>query len=220
MNIIGIVVEGTVLGLTLSILIGPVFFTHLQTVIYRGFKAGNILSIGISASDIFLILLCYLGTAQLIDNKYYKIALGFVGGAVLIFFGIYTFLKKIRFSDLRPKSYLAANGVLKLLVKGFVLNFANPFVWFFWLGVVSLVNSTYGKNKIEILIFFSLVVGTYFFLNIIKGLLAFRIKRLIRPKTIMIINKFVGILLILFGIVLIFRVMWIENLLNIKELFH
>lgn len=220
MNLTEPVIEGIILGLTLSVLIGPVFFTHLQTVIYKGFNAGNILSIGITASDVFLIFLCYIGTAQLIDNKIYKVSVGFAGGLVLIFFGIYTYLKKMKFSDMRPKSTIDGNGIVKLLVKGFVLNFANPFVWFFWLGVVSLVNSTYGNKKFEIFLFLSAVVGTYFALNILKALLAFRIKRLIRPKTVMIVNKVVGVLLVLFGLILIIRVMMLENILNINSLIH
>lgn len=218
MNYLDPIFEGIVLGLTLSILIGPVFFSHLQTVIYKGFTAGNILSVGIVASDVFLIFLCYFGTAQLIDNKSYKITIGFIGGIVLIFFGIYTYLKKIRFKDIRMKNnVIDGSNIFKLLTKGFILNFANPFVWFFWLGVVALVNSTYGGTEFDILLFFSGVVGTYFGINVLKALLAYRIKRLIRPRTILIINRVVGVLLFFFGLILIGRIMYLENVLHFRD---
>jgi len=45
---------GIILGLTLAVLIGPVFFALLQTSIHKGFGAGVLVAIGISASDIFL----------------------------------------------------------------------------------------------------------------------------------------------------------------------
>jgi len=215
------IIEGIALGLTLSVLIGPVFFTHIQTVIYKGFTAGNILSVGITASDIFLIFLCYIGTAQLIDNKVYKISIGLIGGLVLIGFGIYTFQKRIKFKDLRPNSnVINGSGIVKLLIQGFVLNFANPFVWFFWLGVVSLVNSNFGHNKFDVILFFSAVVGTYFIINIVKAILAYRIKRLIRPKTILIINRVVGVLLVVFGFILIGRIMYQEHIFHIRDFLH
>ena len=44
-------------------LLGPGFFALLQTSIHRGFRAGMCLSIGIFLSDVFVLLLCYFGSA-------------------------------------------------------------------------------------------------------------------------------------------------------------
>jgi threonine/homoserine/homoserine lactone efflux protein len=51
-------------------------------------------------------------------------------------------------------------------------------------------------------------LGIYFVLNIVKGALSYKVKRLIKPKTIVWMNKVVGILLFVFGIVLIVRVIY------------
>ncbi|MBC8343619.1 MAG: LysE family transporter [Bacteroidetes bacterium] len=205
-----VLIEGIVLGLTLTIMIGPVFFAHLQTSIYKGFWAGTYLLIGIVLNDIALIYLSFLGTAQLLDNHNNRLILGFIGGIVLIIFGVVSYLKKVRFRDMRPTEVsLNTSGIIKYLVKGFMLNVANPFVWIFWIGVVALVSSNFnqhGNYYRDIFIFFSIVMGIYTVLNLLKGILAFRIKRLIKPRSILFINKLVGVLLVFFGLLLIIRV--------------
>ncbi|MBT3423358.1 MAG: LysE family transporter [Bacteroidetes bacterium] len=207
-----VIVEGIILGLTLTIMIGPVFFAHLQTSIYRGFWASSYLLFGIVINDVALIFLSLLGTTQLLENNNNKLIIGIIGGLILIVFGIVSYLKKIRFKDMRPiEESLTTSSAIKYIVKGFLLNIANPFVWIFWIGVVTLVGSNYGNNDnyhLDVVVFFSIVMGIYTILNLIKGALAFRIKRLIKPRSIVIMNKVVGILLVFFGILLILRVLF------------
>jgi len=45
------VFNGVIYGLVLAVLVGPVFFTLIQTSIERGFKSGVYVAIGISLSD-------------------------------------------------------------------------------------------------------------------------------------------------------------------------
>jgi threonine/homoserine/homoserine lactone efflux protein len=207
-----VLIEGILLGFTLTIMVGPVFFAHLQTALNRGFWASNYLLIGIVINDVLLIFLSFLGTAQLMEHNNNKLIIGIGGGLILIVFGFISFRKKVRISDMRPKvQALTTGGVLHYILKGFLLNVLNPFVWIFWIGVVTLLSSNYVDHEYPlpyILTFFSLVLGIYFVLNIVKGALSYKVKRLIKPKTIVWMNKVVGILLFVFGIVLIVRVIY------------
>ena len=58
--------QGVVVGLTFAVLLGPGFFSLLQTSIHSGFRAGICLSIGIFLSDVFVLLLCYFGISHLL----------------------------------------------------------------------------------------------------------------------------------------------------------
>ncbi len=51
--------SGFTFGLLLAVMLGPVFFTLLQTSLHEGFKAGVHLAIGVLISDATLIALCY-----------------------------------------------------------------------------------------------------------------------------------------------------------------
>ena len=61
--------QGIILGLTLSALLGPAIFTLLQTSIHRGVKSGVFLAFGIFLSDVSVVYLALLGALQLINQK-------------------------------------------------------------------------------------------------------------------------------------------------------
>ena len=90
-------VHGILLGLLLSILIGPVFFMLIKTSINDGFRDAMYLEAGIFLSDIFCISVSYLGLAQLFVKPEYEKLILIAGGIILLIFGISTYLshKKI-----------------------------------------------------------------------------------------------------------------------------
>lgn len=198
--------EGIILGLTIAILLGPAFFTLLQTSIHRGFRSGAILAIGIFLSDLSLVLLSYFGAAKILRDNTNHLYFGLIGGAVLLGVGIYTFRKKVL-----PEEYAEENdkvpGPVTYLLKGYFMNITNPFLWLFWVSVVVSVSSNYGVNTPQMLIFFSGMLGTILVTDLLKSYGANLIKRYLKPNILTIINRVTGILLILFGLLLIARVL-------------
>ena len=92
-------IQGAILGLTLSALLGPALFTLLQTSIHRGLKSGIFLAFGIFLSDVSVVYLAFLGALQLISQRSNYLIAGILGGSILIGFGLYTFLHKIHIDD-------------------------------------------------------------------------------------------------------------------------
>lgn len=91
-----IVAKGLLSGIVLSFLIGPVFFTIIQTSIERGFNSGALVAIGVSISDTCYILLTYLGLSHLTENPVIKVYLTYLGGTILLLFGAYYLFVKSR----------------------------------------------------------------------------------------------------------------------------
>ena len=60
-------IKGLVLGLILSISVGPVIFAIIKQSIYNGHKAGYIFVAGVSASDISLVIACNFFTSLFTD---------------------------------------------------------------------------------------------------------------------------------------------------------
>jgi len=58
--------NGLFFGLTLTILLGPIFFALIQTGVERGFRAGVVLGSGIWISDIIFIIAVYLGVSRIV----------------------------------------------------------------------------------------------------------------------------------------------------------
>lgn len=198
--------QGIILGLTLSALLGPALFTLLQTSIHRGWKSGTFLAFGIFLSDVSVVYLAFLGALQLINQKNNYMIAGIIGGSILIGFGIYTFLHKIRIDDNSTGIEVRVPGPITYILKGFFLNIMNPFVWFFWISAMVGVSSTYGTNKHGIMIFFVGTLITVFATDVLKVFIAHRIKNHLKANILIRVNHFVGLLLIAFGLFLIVRV--------------
>jgi threonine/homoserine/homoserine lactone efflux protein len=198
--------EGIFIGLTMAVMLGPALFALLQTSISRGTRPGVILALGIALSDLTVLVMSYLGAAQLLTDGKRSLTVGLIGGSILIIFGIVTFTRKVQIAD--PSNLLEAKrvpGPITYLFKGFFLNFANPFVWFLWFTIMMGVSGTYGSKLSSISALFGGTVLTIFCTDVLKVMIAGRIKHYLTPKILNFVNYAVGILLVIFGIVLIIR---------------
>lgn len=197
--------EGMILGLTLAIMLGPAMFSLIQTSIHRGLYRGMLLAGGIFLSDLSLVMLCYLGAIQVIGNDRNYLMFGVIGGIILMIFGVVTFLRKVHVSDDNNLIDVKMPGPLTFIFKGFFLNFANPFVWIFWVSVMVSVSSGYGTDSWSIKTFFFGSLLTIFSTDVLKVIVANHLKRYFKPRILIMINHFVGILLVIFGLYLLVR---------------
>lgn len=201
--------EGALLGLLVAISLGPAFFAIIQTSINKGFKYGVFMAMGISLSDMSLVTISYLIGATLFDDPQNKVYVGLIGGIILIIFGSVSWAKKPEILKRRNVNYQTPAGKPLFLytIRGFFLNIANPFLFFFWFGALGFV----GKNAVEgnmlesTIMFFAGTFSVVFATDILKSYVGDKIKGFLRPRKELILNKTVGIALVIFGVVLIFR---------------
>ncbi len=202
------ILKGILLGLTLAVLFGPAFFSLVQTSIHRGFKSGVFLAIGIFISDLTLVFLSYLGASQILNAPQNQKIVGLSGGLMLIIFGIYTFLHKMHITE-NDGVEVKKPGFITYILKGFFLNLANPTVWIYWIFWVGVVTSELGtKDGIDIKLvftFFTATLLTVFLTDLLKCFISFRIKIYLNNKMLKSINHIVGILLLIFGLYLIYN---------------
>ncbi|MDR1847393.1 MAG: LysE family translocator [Bacteroidales bacterium] len=198
--------RGILFGLTLSLMIGPAFFSLIQTSITRGFRSGSRLAMGISLSDIAMVFIAWYGISALFETTQAQRILSIAGGAVLIGFGIYTALLKHKSAKEKNIEKAAYSDLtkyrFKYMVKGFVFNIANPSIWIYWLIPISVATSTYTK-KIEQMIFLISILITCLASDILKCAIAHTLKRFMTDHVLTVINRIVGIILIVFGTYLI-----------------
>jgi len=201
---------GTLLGLILSITLGPAFFSIIQTSIDRGFKSAFYIAVGISLSDLALIGLSFLGVSHIIHIGNNQEIFGIVGGTILIMFGVYTFLKKPEMLKRRlgGKFKISNPNIATFIGKGFLLNIANPFLWIFWLSAMSGLSQQVAPELLNayMITFFSGTVITVFSLDILKSYVGLKIKKYLSIRKQLYMNRIVGISLVIFGIVLIVRI--------------
>lgn len=228
-------IQGIILGLSLSFMVGPLLFAILQAGIERGFRAGLAVAGGIWASDVLYVLAVLFGLevmAAITALPGFKVAAGLAGGALLVAFGLGSLMMKnkstgnrtFRLSRSEPfmataRSDSGANttgreGTSMVLpsyriyfLRGFLLNTINPFTVFFWLGITGAVLIPNGWNDSQILIFLGGMLATLVVTDTLKAYAAKRIRRFLTPRHTQQVRQGIGVLLIVFGIVLVARVL-------------
>ncbi|MFD2202942.1 LysE family translocator [Shivajiella indica] len=196
--------EGFSMGLLLSAMIGPVFFTLIQSSLEKGFRYATILALGILISDLLYVLITYFGVSFLAKFPNFQFILAIGGGIVLVGFGISTFIKK---NKERPNT--GGVPVLKgqkrsAFFKGFSINGINPFVLLFWLSVAGLVSINEQYSKPDVVFYYTGILATVFSIDLLKSFVAKQLRNFVTPKLMGKLNKLVGIALFFFGL----RLFW------------
>lgn len=194
-----IVINGFLFGLLLCVLIGPVFFALIQNSIEKGFWSGFFMAIGIALSDSFYIVVTYLGISQLVDNPQFNMWLGGIGGLIMLGFGIVYLVKPVPKKGLK-QLHQQDTQWFQQIMKGFLLNGINPFVLFFWLGIISKVTLDFQYNTNQSISFFVVLIVTVFLSDVAKSYFATKLSQIVTPRFMKIMNRVVGIALILFSL--------------------
>lgn len=197
------VLKGVVSGLVLAVLVGPVFFTLIQTSIERGFKSGVFVAVGISLSDALCIAIAYMGIS-LINTPDFRIYLSYIGGGILLAFGAYYLFVKARRPVIYSPEHIEERKPFQLMAKGFVINGFNPMVLFFWIGTIGVATAELGYTTHgRAATFFCSIVATVFTTDVIKAKLSDKLRMLLTARTMKIMNILVGLVMFGFGLKLI-----------------
>ncbi len=211
---------GILYGLVLASTIGPVFFALIRISISRGFKSGAFLAGGIAASDAFIALVVYSGISQFVSSPSFQSGAGFVGGIAMLVFGAKHFMQPIEHEEGTPAFVNDKNqvgGYLKVFGQGVLLNMLNPFVYLFWLGLISNLSTILGANftSLQGIVFLTGIVITVFSTDLLKTYIANLLSNVLTDKVIALTDRIGGVILIIFGLYLLLYAFFGNNLTQI-----
>lgn len=181
----------------------------IQTSILKGARAAIAFDIGVILGDISFILIAYYGSRSLLEKIKDDPRLFFLGGLALIIYGLITYLDKSNKKEAIETSKIVnvpiRNNYLKLFFKGFFLNFINIGVLAFWLGTILVIGPTLNMNQNAIFSYFGVIILGYFTTDIVKIILAKQLKNKMTPFVIYKVKKIMGVILIVFGFLLMLK---------------
>lgn len=205
--------QGIVLGLGMSLLIGPVVFLFLHTAIERGFRASAMAGFGVWVSDLLFVLCFYFGVSyviRLVQWDGFKAWAGMLGGLILIAFGMATaFTQPPLPAEGSEKVATSRSSYFKLWLKGFLINTLNPFAAIFWLGVMSALSARGPLQPLQAVYFFSGAIGAIVLTDVLKILLAKQLKNWLNRAHIVQLRRVSAIAMIVLGIALGIRGIWL-----------
>jgi threonine/homoserine/homoserine lactone efflux protein len=194
--------KGLTFGLLLSISVGPVLFSIIKQSLNNGLYGGLAFIIGVSASDISLVLISNFFTTLFNSLRTYKTEVGIAGCIFLVSLGVYfLFFKKVKVNEEGKQIFkFRKRDYAKIFLSGYFMNTLNPSVFIFWITTsTAVINHTLQQRIIIFTTCLAWMLGTDF----LKVIMAGKIRNRLTPHNIHILNRINGFMLIVFGIALI-----------------
>ena len=205
---IGALLKGLALSILLIFSVGPVVFTIIKQSINNGRAGGFSYVGGVLLSDVVLVILSNVFSELVTSLLDYKKEIGLVGSIFLIGLGLYyLFFKKVKMrSEHEMEIRLSIGKFAKLFLSGFLINTLNPAVIAFWLTTATTIAVSHTVEERYIIFSTCLVVNTG--ADLMKVILAGKLRNKLTEKNISLINKASGLILAVFGVVLFMGVIY------------
>ncbi|MBL6591803.1 MAG: LysE family transporter [Flavobacteriaceae bacterium] len=198
-------IDAVVFGFILSFSFGPIFFILLETSITRGIKQAVFMDFGVIVSDLLFFSLAYFGASKIATEENQP-ALFLLGGVILTVYSVVSFINNVaKKKKIKKAKAVEETRLLKYTVKGFLLNIINVSYLVIWAGVIVWFGPKVEMSPVKIWTFFIVSVITYLAINLLKFLLSSRLKSKLTDKVLFYIRQGLNILILIFGIVLIFK---------------
>jgi len=196
------IISGLTLGIILAISVGPVIFTVIKQSLNNGKEGGFSFVAGVWLSDLVLIFISNAFSEIVTSLLEYRVALGVIGSIFLIAMGAYyIFFKKIVLqSQGENGAKFSKSDMMRIFSSGFLINTLNPNVFLFWLGTATAFASQY--SFLERTLIFGICLAVNIAADILKVLMAGKLRHRLTFHNLNIINKISGTILIGFGIAL------------------
>jgi threonine/homoserine/homoserine lactone efflux protein len=204
------IIKGLLLGLILSISIGPVIFAIIKQSLTNGKKAGYAFVAGVSTSDISLLLVCNLFTSLFELVLAHKTTIALLGAGFLLITGLYTlFFKKIVIENAEDLDggISSKKDLIKSFFSGFLMNTLNPSVFLFWFAWTAAIGASAADSS-NPLQYKLIVFGTCLVFVLISDLLKVALAGALRPriteKSLLWINRISAIIILTFSAALFY----------------
>lgn len=202
------IIKGLLLGLVLSISLGPVIFAILKQSLANGRKAGYFFVAGVSSSDVVLLFVAHIFTNFFLLVLDHKATIAMMGSGFLLLMGIYTLVfKKIKLAKDTPgeEKVFRKRDYLGIYFSGFLMNTLNPSVFIFWFAWTAAIDSSASESnnpiQYKLMVFGSCLVFLLLS-DLLKVVLASRLRPSLTEKNLIWINRISAMIILVFSAVL------------------
>ncbi|MBR1427954.1 MAG: LysE family transporter [Prevotella sp.] len=204
-DIIDLVFKGILIGIIASAPMGPVGILCIQRTLNKGRWYGFVTGIGAAVSDFFYALVTGMGMSfvmDMVNNSRYQFLLQILGSLLLLAFGIYSYrsnpTKNMHISG-NQKGSLVHNGVT-----AFFVTFSNPLIIFLFMALFAQFSFVVPHHPLEMCVgFLSIPFGALVWWYGLTWLID-KIRGIFDNSGILLINRIIGSVVILFSVIVLF----------------
>jgi len=188
--------ENFILGVALTLPLGPVTLEILRRGIKFGYLQSIKTAIGAFSAELTYFTLIYFGLSKFSESFIVKYILGFLGVGFLLYLGYENFKDFKSNKDFFSTKILNKNNFLS----GYLITFLNPINLFMWVGIIG---SFFTMNT-SLLISSGVLYGIFISL-LLMTCLSFIGKKLIKKNKMKYVSLSAGIFLIYYGLKLLYN---------------
>ncbi|MBP5546819.1 MAG: LysE family transporter [Bacteroidales bacterium] len=212
---------GIICGVMLSLLfsLGPAFFSLIQNSIHHGFKKAVSFAVGVSLSDILIVMLMLTVLSNLefseLTALLHNVYISIIGSITTAVFAVLTWRSKVKQAT-APGSHLkfSAEHVThrwQLLLSGFLLNVLNPLIWIYWLSIITFISAEMSLSVTERYLFFIGMLLAVLGTDILKCRLASMLQHWFTARIMNNFNRVTGCVLMAFSIYLLVSMVFYQT---------
>lgn len=202
-DILALMLKGMLIGIIASAPMGPVGVLCVQRTINKGRWFGLVTGVGACVSDIIYALVTGYGMSfvmDIVNDSQMRFILQIVGGVILLLFGIMAFrsdpTKRVHTSSRKGRGTLVQNGVTAFLV-----TLSNPLIIFLFIALYAqLAFVVPDRPEVMCLGYASIAGGAMLWWFGLTWLID-KIRTIFNEKGVIIINRIIGTVVIVFSLV-------------------
>lgn len=181
---------------------GSLLTYTIEKSLKNGVKAGPLVSLGHSLLELVLVILLFIGVGQYLETPPAQMIIGFLGGAVLIFFGI-SMIKDVAQGrihvDIKSASDTNSRGII---LQSMLVSASNPYfaVWWASIGLGLMMDAYNLLGVAGVALFYTGHILSDFSWYSLVSLVIGKTRRFINMKVYRIVIVILGAVLIAFGL--------------------
>ena len=206
-----ILIKGMVLGFLASIPLGPIGIICIQRTLGKGRWSGFISGLGAASADTLVAIIAGLGLSFVIiffkSNSHILVILG---SLIMIVLGVRIFLKSPA-KQVRERK-MKKNNLYTDYLSVLILTLSNPLTIFVFIAIFAGLNLVFGTNGfiLKMLIFSGIFIGASCWWFLLTSLVNIYREKF-NLKNLWWLNKITGGIIIAFGVVALFGILFIKH---------
>lgn len=194
-----IIIKGVLIGLCISVPLGPIGMLTIQRTLNRGQKYGVATGLGATTSDLIYTIITLFFLSFVLDFiEVHRFVIELVGSLVVALFGWYIFQSN---PATQPKpNETVKHSLLSDFVTSFGLTFSNPLVLFVLIALFARFQFIGNKTTLFVTIcgILSILGGALLWWNMLTILVS-KFKNKLNMRELKLINQITGLIILLIG---------------------
>jgi len=194
-----IIIKGVLIGLCISVPLGPIGMLTIQRTLNRGQKYGVATGLGATTSDLVYTIITLFFLSFVLDFiEAHRFVIELVGSLVVALFGWYIFQSN---PATQPKpNETVKHSLLSDFVTSFGLTFSNPLVLFVLIALFARFQFIGNKTTLFVTIcgILSILGGALLWWNMLTILVS-KFKNKLNMRELKLINQITGLIILLIG---------------------